>query len=345
MNVRNEAKKTEKTGEKGTAEAAFGPPVSSAVEGKGLSLSRRFFEAYGREMLFLGFPEEAPRIAAGLCGQGSECFGYDDAVSEDHDYDPGFCLWLTETDYERIGFRLYRAYEKLPKEFEGVKRLPSEFLGAARKGVFSIDGFYRRLIGLPRAPETFYEWLRLPEHALAEAVNGAVFCDGLGAFSAVRKTLLSYYPEDVRLKKIAARAALCAQSGQYNFPRCQKHGEREAAQFALYEFAAHASALLFLLNRSYMPYYKWRFRKLRELPKYREEAELLAKLLCGEGRYGSGEERIFSEIEQISGRLCEALRREGLSDAPGSFLEPHAYSVTERIEDAALRNLHVMDGV
>ena len=55
---------------------------------RGLELSRRFYEEFGREMVRKEFPEYEERIAAGLVGQGSECFGYDDEVSRDHDFGP-----------------------------------------------------------------------------------------------------------------------------------------------------------------------------------------------------------------------------------------------------------------
>ena len=57
---------------------------------KGLELARAYYEQYGRPMLEKEFPDVLDRIAAGLCGHGSECFGYDDAVSRDHDFEPGF---------------------------------------------------------------------------------------------------------------------------------------------------------------------------------------------------------------------------------------------------------------
>ena len=60
---------------------------------KGLELSRRYWEAYGVPLLDR-FPELRDRLAAGLCGSGSECFGYDDELSRDHDFDPGFILFL-----------------------------------------------------------------------------------------------------------------------------------------------------------------------------------------------------------------------------------------------------------
>ena len=239
--------------------------------GKGLTLSRRFFELY-EDTLLKAVPELSGRMAAGLCGEGSECYGFDDEISEDHDFDPGFCLWVLPEDYEKYGFRLYRAYEKLPREFEGRKRLPSDFIGPGRKGVFSIPEFYGRLLGCSRVPEDPMDWFRIPEYALSQATNGAVFRDPPGSFSRIREQLLLGYPKDVKLKKIAARAALMAQSGQYNYRRCLAHGEQEAAALSLQEFTGHCLAMLFLLNDTYMPYYKWQFRLLRELPFCRKEA-------------------------------------------------------------------------
>ena len=87
---------------------------------KGLELSRRYYEEFGAAMIEEQFPDYKDRIAVGLVGHGSECFGFDDEISLDHDYGPGFCMWLTDEDEAEIGFRLFRAYSKLPREFCGV---------------------------------------------------------------------------------------------------------------------------------------------------------------------------------------------------------------------------------
>ena len=50
--------------------------------------------------------------------------------------------------------------------------------------------------------------MRIPEAFLATAANGRVFYDEYGRFTAIRNRIKSYYPEDVRIKKITARAAV-----------------------------------------------------------------------------------------------------------------------------------------
>ena len=58
---------------------------------KGLELSEKFYLEHGAPMIHSDFPEIESMIAVGLCGSGSECFGFDDEISTDHDFEPGFC--------------------------------------------------------------------------------------------------------------------------------------------------------------------------------------------------------------------------------------------------------------
>ena len=113
---------------------------------KGLTLSLMFYREYGAPMLHEQFPDLEGRIAVGLAGSGSECFGYDDELSQDHDFEPGFCLWLTRADYEAHGFALERLYAKLPKVFEGFSRQPLSPVGGNRHGVLVIEDFYQKYL-------------------------------------------------------------------------------------------------------------------------------------------------------------------------------------------------------
>lgn len=310
---------------------------------KGLELARDYFERCGRPMLERDFPELMPFLAAGLCGSGSECFGWDDEVSRDHDFEPGFCLFLPEEALvdRRQEFLLERAYAKLPKDFEGVSRPALQPVGGARHGVLRTADFFRRTVGSENGVLRTADWLSLPEQALAEATNGAVFFDDWGELSRIRGQL-AYYPEDVRLKRLAGRLLLAAQAGPYNYRRCLAHGERGAAQLAAFEFADSASAAAFLLARRYRPYYKWRFRALRELPLLSELASPLEELLTGGPEAERDREAL---IERVCAALAAEVRAQGLAAGGSDDPERLAYEVNARIRDPELRNLHVLAAV
>lgn len=330
---------------------------------KGLELSRLYYQEIGRPMLEEKFPEYLPRIAVGLVGEGSECLGFDDGISRDHDFGPGFCMWLTKADYDAIGAKLQRAYEELPGEFMGVPARNTSRRGGGRVGVLEISAFYRQFIGEEQPPASPMCWLYLPEHKLAMAVNGEVFEDPLGEFSAIRKALQAYYPEDVRIKKIAARAAVMAQSGQYNYGRCMRRGDTVAAGMALAEFMKSAISMVYLLNHRYMPYYKWAFYGLKEraadpsmvVPGTVKLLEQLSKTgdqsraweephRAGWNPYVNTEDQKVVLIEEFCGMVIEELKRQGLTEGREDFLEAHTWKIMDRIQDPMLRRCHVMEG-
>lgn len=306
---------------------------------KGLEEARRFYEDFGRDMLHAQFPDFEDRIAVGLVGRGSECFGFDDEISRDHDMEQGFCLWLTDADDILIGEDLARAYRALPKRGAAQRSA----LGESNRGPRRIGFFYRRYLGSDSAPRDWRQWLQLPSWALAEATNGEVFRDDLGAFTAVRETLLHSMPEDVRKKKLAARLIAMAQSGQYNYARCLRHGEEGAAMLALSEFVREAMGAIYLLNRAHMPYYKWALRGMAKLPVLSDMREPLEFLLTAEND-AEGQRVKQAVVEDLCLNVIRVLREQDLSDAASDFLEPHAFAVQERIENPEIRALHVMEG-
>ena len=306
---------------------------------RGLEEARSLYEEHGEKMLRERFPEYIGRIAVGLAGHGSECFGFDDGISRDPDWERGFCLWLTDEDDLKIGVELARAYRALPLE----KGAPRGSLSERNTGVRRISDFYRRYTGSSGAPEDWRHWMALPSHALAEATNGQVWRDDLGAFSAIRETLLTGMPEDVRLKKMAARAVEMAQAGQYNYARCLKHGEEGAAMLAAAEFVRAACGMIYLLNRSHTPYYKWMLRGLSRLDRLGDMAPALEFLLTGEND-AAGQKTKAGVIEDVSARVIAELKAQELSDGGWDYLEPHAFALMERIENPQIRALHVMEG-
>ena len=299
---------------------------------KGLDLARRYWEIHGAPMIREKFGDHADRIAAGLAGPGSECFGYDDDISRDHDWGPGFCLWLGKEEIDLIGKKLQAEYEKLPGSLDGFGPRVVSPGEEGRVGVIEIETFYRRYTGLNRPPETAREWLVIKEQSLATCTNGRVFTDPPGIFTRWREALLRFYPDDVRLKLIASRLFTAAQSGQYNLPRSAKRGEVFAAAYSVTRFCADIISIVYLLNRRYTPFYKWMHRGLGELPllgpRIRREID---SLLSSETQ----DEKV-NNAEEIAALIIEELAREGLTESRSDFLLDHAHEVHRRIQDPDL---------
>ncbi len=311
---------------------------------QGLEIAREYYLQYGAPMLDEQFADVRERIAVGLVGEGSECFGFDDVLSRDHDFEAGFCLWITAEDERTFGFRLERAYAKLPKEFMGLTRGYLSPVGGNRHGVMTIDDFYTRHLGAPDAPDSTERWLYTPAYSLAASCNGEVFCDPLGHFSAVREKLLAGYPEDIRRKKLAAHIIMMAQAGQYNFSRCLARGETGAAQLAVFEYVKHAISAIFLLNNRYEPFYKWAYRALAALPLLGDMGDALEQLTIMDNTPENAAAKV-EIIEDIAAFLITELQAQHLTEATCGDLEKHAYSVADGIRDVNLRNAHIMEGI
>jgi hypothetical protein len=312
---------------------------------KGLELSEKFYLDYGQPMLREQFPDLLPHVAVGLCGGGSECFGYDDSISHDHDFEPGFRIFLPdEQELDRKAeFQLERAYEKLPREFSGYRRSTVAPAGGKRHGVIRRSSFFSNKTGTPDGNLTLKEWFFVPEQSLAEATNGKIFFDGDGKFTAIRQKL-AYLPEDVRLKRLAGNFIIMEQSGVYNYPRLITRGETAAAQLAITEFAKSAINAIFLINRRYVPYYKWTFRALRELDILSYLHTDLEYLISSPNTKAESEQKLYV-LNKIINDIIEAVLREGLSDSGSSNAESHAMAINRRIVDTEIRNLNILYGI
>jgi hypothetical protein len=309
---------------------------------KGLELSRRFYLECGEPMLREQFGDILDLLAVGLVGSGSECFGYDDIYSQDHDFEPGFCIFLPDESIvdRKRAFALERAYSKLPQEFMGYQRSYLSPVGGDRHGVIRISEFVASRTGSEDGILPTEQYFAIPEQALAELTNGEIFYDGLGQMSEIRQRL-SFFPEDVRLKKLAGSLLIMGQAGQYNYRRCIARGESAAAQLAAHEFVKAALAVIFLLNKRYMPYYKWSFRALSELERLSELAKPLEYLISS-GNSESESAKKSEIVEQICRDIALALKTDGLVTAEGSSMEELAYSVNSLIADSKVRNLHIL---
>lgn len=232
--------------------------------------SRTLYEKYGEAMINDYFADYKERIAVGFVGEGSDCFGFDDEISTDHDYEPGFCMWLLQKDYETIGEELQREYEELIQRHCGETGV-NMFL-SGRRGVFSVNEFYNKILGTDIDFEKIGEvgagngedipYANIAEHQLAMAVNGEVFEDKNGCFSAVRDCLKGYYPDEMWRRKLAQCIHDFSQYAQSNYARMMARRDYVTAQICVGKAIEAAMDLTYLLNKKYAPYYKWKRKGL-----------------------------------------------------------------------------------
>lgn len=337
----------------------------------GMQLAKEYWQTYGKQLLELPkFRDYKNRIAAGLVGHGSECYGFDDEISRDHDFGPGFCLWLTDEDYAKIGDDLQAAYNDLPQEYAGFgsrEETPraKSCESSKRVGVFSISEFFENITGFATAPsqDEPHLWLSLSEPTLAAATNGQIFADPLGEFSKTRQSF-KLMPDDVRISLISRRLGMMAQAGQYNVPRMLARTDGAAAWLSINEFVRATASIVFLLNNpisaGYLPYYKWQFAALRKLSarmasrlsgvaNQLESLMRLSSAACfggigfGEGTKGSSEaeSKINEIIQNVCNKVVQELKYQGLSDCNETFLEWQRPYVEAHINSraACLRSL------
>lgn len=312
---------------------------------KGIEISKAYFEEYGQPMLEKDFHNVLPYLCVGMVGSGSDCYGFDDEISRDHDFEPGFCIFIPDEEIidRRTEFLLERAFAKLPKEFMGLKRSLVSPVGGKRNGVIRTDEFYTNKIGCSDGNLSVHDWLTVPESYLFEATNGEIFFDNYGKFTEIRNRIMNM-PEDIRLKKLAGNLLLMAQSGQYNYSRCLSHGETGAAQLAVIEFVNAAMKTVYLLNKKYMPYYKWSFRAMRSLELFSTFSDSFEYLLTSENDRETAEVKV-GVIEDIASMIIGYLIENDMTKAICGDLEKHAYSINDSIADPNIRNMNIFAAV
>ena len=307
-----------------------------------LERSREFYVKYGKEMIHTLFPEYEERIAVGLVGEGSDCFGFDDEISTDHDYEVGFCIWLTEADYSEIGMSLQEEYERLIVEHVNTGRRTNNNL-QNRRGVFAINDFYNQILETADDYEKDGEidFCGIEEFKLATATNGAVFMDELGVFSAVRKRLTDYYPDAVWRAKLANTIHDFSQYAQSNYARMMARKDYVTAAICKAKAIESGMDLMYLISRMYAPYYKWKKKGLEKLGRYEEQLAILDRIVmlpnqakAWEGvKYNSmavnTEDECVKLFEEMAALLLSELKRLDLVSGEDVFLENYIKQIME----------------
>lgn len=319
---------------------------------KGIELSQAYYEEVGRPILEKNFPNLFKQMTIALIGMGSECYGLDDVISQDHDFYPRFLIFVEDNLDSQLFAKIQKVYDQLPDYYLGYRKTHTRYK-EKRDGVFTIKSFFKELLGSHFILENTLDWFYLDEAVLSMLQNGKIFKEGENSFNEWRLQF-SYYSEDVRLKKIMSCIAKMAQSGQYNYARMMKRGDIVAANHALSQFIEETLKVLYLLNRQYCPYYKWRFALAKQMFKEKIvlcQLESLVQAPFEPLLYKETEERErrasdikVKWIEEISHAVIEELKRQHLTDHDASFLQDHLENIRTRISDPEIKMMHVMEG-
>jgi hypothetical protein len=235
----------------------------------GLELARRFYVEAVLPIVDATFPglvHSAARV-----GRGSEVLGFDDGVSQDHDWGLRLQLFLAPVDRDRCGERLAGTLARdLPHRFLGHSTsfgvdddsvgVPTEAEAdepvAHRVDILELGEWCEEVIGFdPRAGVGWLDWLATSSHRLAEVTGGQVFHDGLGELGPVR-TALAWYPHDVWLYVLTSQWRRIAQEEAF-VGRCCQVGDDLGARLVAARLVRDLVRLCLLMERRYPPYSKW----------------------------------------------------------------------------------------
>ncbi len=300
-----------------------------------LELCKDYYETKCKNKLFERFSEYADRMAIGIVGEGSDCFGFEDEISKDHDFGIGFCIWLNEEDYQAIGKSLQEFYEELCVHQGLLKQ---------RRGVMNINEFYNRLLMSDKDYESGdkIEFDRIDEYQLAVACNGMVFEDRLGLFTSIRNQLLNYYPDNLYRQKLANALHYFSQYAQSNYSRMMARNDYISAMLCKNKAIEVSMDLVYLINKEYAPYYKWKRKGLENNALGRKVIRLLDKLVetplikwnsCYSNEMINKDDKNIVLFEQLASLFKEELEKRDLIYKDELFLERHISTILESHDD------------
>jgi len=297
-----------------------------------IDISHSFFEDIVKPILQKHFPAETAQTAFGVFGYGSEALRLDDEYSRDHHWGLRIDAMMPEIIFEiRRQTIMDTLKANLPESYRGHS-LREAHLAGAGLAPDNLTAFLQRTIGLTHAPTTYAEWLSLPEEDIIHIINGEVWYDPLGEFTTIRATLNGYYPEPVRLRRIAHWCRFFSGMGAYALKRAILRDNDFYATTRFSNAIRLGIQLAFLLDRRYFPYDKWLMTYLERLPRL---GEPLLPLVNEAVKLSTPWERKLDLLHQMADILDQTMVADGLikphpkfavSPTSGYRLMEHAYA-------------------
>ena len=218
-----------------------------------IDVSRSFFFEVVKPILERNFPEETAQTTFGVFGYGSEVLRLDDEYSADHHWGLRINALMPEAVFEERSAAILRVVEvEMPDTYRG-HNLREGLSGGKGLSLTSMEGYLRRTIGLTKVPKTYREWLSVPEEDITHVINGEIWLDETGQFSAIREAFLGYYPEPVRLRRMAHWCRYYSGMGSYALKRALLRYNEWYAAVAFARAIRLGVQLAFLLDKQYCP--------------------------------------------------------------------------------------------
>ena len=297
-----------------------------------IDISHDFFEEIVKPILEKYFPEETAQTAFGVFGYGSEALRLDDEYSRDHHWGLRIDALMPEETFEtRRQVIMETLQAKLPDSYQGHS-LREAHLAGAGLAPDNLNAFLKRTIGMDHAPTTYAEWLSIPEEDIIHLINGEVWYDPPGKFTEIRQTFTNYYPEPVRLRRIAHWCRYFSGMGTYALNRAILRNNEFYATTRFSNAIRLGIQLAFLLDKQYFIYDKWLMAYFERLPRL---AEPLLPIVTEAVRLSTSWERKLELLHQMSDILDQAMVADGVikphpkfavSPTSGYRLMEHAYA-------------------
>lgn len=297
-----------------------------------INISRDFFEQVVQPILLEHFPKETKQTAFGLFGYGSEALGLDDEYSRDHHWGVRIDALMPADVYEqKREAMLTTLAAHLPSSYQGHS-LQEGHLAGAGLSPDSLPSFLKRTIGIDHVPNSYAEWLNMPEEDIIHVVNGEVWSDDSGTFSGIRNQLQNYYPEPVRLRRIAHWCRYYSGMGTYALRRALLRDNGYYANITFSRALRWGVQLAFLLDKVYCPYDKWTMAYLDKLPRMETK---IRPIIDEAVALKTGWERKLELLDELSDVLDGVMVADGIirphpkfgvSPTSGYRLMEHAYA-------------------
>lgn len=271
--------------------------------------SHAFWDDIVLPLLQATHPAETAQMAAGFFGYGSEVLRLDDQYSTDHHFGLRVNVLLPRSVMDAKGKEIEDTLAaRLPSNWRG-RELREGYTRTRGVALASLEHHLLSTIGLDHPPETLAEWLSIPEEDITHITAGELWHDPLGRFSAIRDRLNGYYPEPVRLRRLAHWSRYFSGMGVYALKRALLRDNMLYASTTFARSLRWGVQMAFLLDRTYYPYDKWLTDMFFRLPRM---SGRLAHIVEAAPLLSTPWEEKLDLLHQMSDILDQAMVEDGL---------------------------------